>query len=553
MTIITKWDRLSVSNQTLALLSVALSYITKWVLYRLIVGYDHGLNTMQSIGAYTIIVGASLLIACIGLWRSRIIPSIVTIILTDLWLIANLLYYAANSMFIDWNVILIAGNLRGFEESILAYLHWRLFIIPVVTATIAFFLIRYRKELQEEKGQSKQLWIYICVALFVYAAGFGLKQYGNHIYDVENADKWKFNKEKNLFMKTHTPVAHIGYTLWDGIRESVLQVKAVMPLSDEEKAILATLYTDSVAPAAPTGHLVYFLVESFESWALMAKDAHGNEVCENLNRYIRNHNLLLSTGIVTLQKHGRSGDGQLITQTGMLPLSTGVTCTSHGGNVYPNLAHFYPQAVVLNSYPGVWNQKVTTYSYGFKRLREPRIMTKGTDSLIVNWTLEELQKATEPTCVLAITINTHAPFTSVPATMEIGDEYTQLEANYLQTVHYMDKHIGRFLAWADTAAVMKDATIVITADHNHFPVGNGKGLCPLLIQSPVITRKTGIQHAYQMDIFPTVLHAIGQSDYAWHGFGIDLLTPGIQRQVSVEQAYELSDKMIRTDYFRKKE
>ena len=549
----TKWDRLSVSNQTFTLLAVAFSYVTKWVLYRLVTESDYGLNGIQSTGAYTILVGASLLIACIGLWRGRIIPALVTMLVTDLWLIANILYHEANAVLINWHVILIADNLRGFEGSILVYLHWWLFIIPAVTAAVVTFLVQYRNELKPEEGQRKQLGIYVVAALCVYAAGFGLKTYGNHVYDAENADKWRFNKEQRLFIQTHTPVAHIAYTLWEGIQERVLHAKAVMPLSDEEKALLATIYTDSVAPAEPTGHLVYFLIESFESWALTAKDAHGNEVCEHLNAYIRNHDLLLCTNVLTQQKHGRSGDGQLITQTGMLPLSTGITCTSHGGNVYPNLAHFYPNGMVLNSYPGVWNQKVTTYSYGFKRLREPRFMTKGTDSLIVSWALEELQKAVEPTCLLGITINTHAPFTSVPATMEFGDEYSSLESDYLQTVHYMDRHLGRFLAWADTAAVMQDATIVITADHNHFPVGNGKGLCPLLIRSPRITHKTAVRHAWQMDIFPTVLHAIGQSDYAWHGFGIDLLDPTAQRRLSPEQAYELSDKMIRTDYFRKKE
>ena len=124
-----------------------------------------------------------------------------------------------------------------------------------------------------------------------------------------------------------------------------------------------------------------------------------------------------------------------------------------------------------------------------------------------------------------------------------------MEENYLQCVHYMDKHVGRFLEWADTAAVMKDATIVITADHNHFPVKNGKGLCPLIIKSPAITEKTYIPQAFQMDIFPTVLHAIGQSDYKWKGFGIDLLNPEAKRSISPSQAYSLSDKMIRTNFF----
>ena len=547
--IITNLDRLSVRNKTLALISIAFTYLIKFVLYRLQIGFDDGLSGLQLTGAYIIIMGASLLIASIGMWKCRILPAILTMVVVDLWIIANILYFEANGVLIDWQVILFAGNLRGFEESILVYVHWWLYIIPALTVSILIFLIRYKKEIQEESYTGKEFIRYILMALTIYLAGLGTVCYGNYRFDKDHPNKWTFNEEKIRFIKLHTPVAYFGYVGWEGIKESVLHIQSIIPLSEEEKAILATIYTDSVAQAEPQGHLVYILVESFESWALSAHDAEGVEVCEHLNDYIRTHNLLLCTNLITQQKYGRSGDGQLITQTGMLPLSNGVTCMSHGGNVYPNLAHFYPSSFVLNAYPHVWNQHVTTYSYGFKQLREPSLIQRKTDSLIVDWTIETLQEAVEPTCVLAITINTHAPFTSIRNDQQFGEPYTEQEANYLRTVHYMDKHIGRFLTWADTASVMKDATIVITADHNHFPRKDGKGLCPLLIQSPAIVRKTYIPQAFQMDIFPTVLHAIGQSDYRWKGFGIDLLNPEAKRSISPEQAYSLSDKMIRTNFF----
>ena len=57
-----------------------------------------------------------------------------------------------------------------------------------------------------------------------------------------------------------------------------------------------------------------------------------------------------------------------------------------------------------------------------------------------------------------------------------------------------------------------------------------------------------------MDLFPTVLHAIGQMNYAWRGFGIDLLSPDAniylsKRPIAPQEAYKLSDKLIRNDYF----
>ena len=154
-----------------------------------------------------------------------------------------------------------------------------------------------------------------------------------------------------------------------------------------------------------------------------------------------------------------------------------------------------------------------------------------------------------PVCVLAITINTHTPFYSVPTTMDLDEAYTKTENRYLQCARYFDTHAGRFLAWADTAKTMQNATIVITADHNHFPQKKGQGVCPLIIRSPNIKHFIYIPEAYQMDIFPTILHAIGQSNYAWRGFGIDLLDSTAVRTISEEQAYSLSDRMIRTNFF----
>jgi len=542
-----KLDRLSASKSYVV---SVFSYFCKFVLYRFANDLDEELNILQMIGAYTFIVGASVILTLIGLWRNKVLPNLFIILFTDIWIFANILYYSANSIYLDWQIILCANNLLGFEDSIIAYLRWWMIIIPLLTIAIIYFLYFSKNVLLTSPLSKKYKLLILLSVILIYTAGLALVKRGNYISDKDHP-AFSINHDKNLYAKTLSPLGYFCYVIWEGLQDSFFQVKSVIPYSAQEEKVLSVICTDTVIPATPQGHLVFILVESFESWALTAKDKYGNEVCENLNNFIRNNNVLLCTQVFTQQKHGRSGDGQLITQTGLLPISTGVTCMKYGGNTYPNLAHFYPNGVVLNPYPGVWNQKQTTYSYGYKRLREPPHIIKGTDSIIVKWAREELENVSVPTCVLAITINTHAPFTSVPASMQFSDQYSSLEADYLQSVHYMDRHVGNFLAWADTATTMQNATIVITADHNHFPRENGKGLCPLIIKSPIITQSINIYAAYQMDIFPTVLHTIGQSNYAWHGFGVDLLDTTAVRIISPEQAYALSDKMIRTDFFNK--
>jgi len=504
---------------------------------------DEMIGNSQMVAAYLSCGAASLVLGSFVLVSKKKFPHILMMCIVAIWLLANCIYTEANNVWIDWQVILNADQIRGFEDSVQTYLHWKYlsFLFFLIFAIYAIRLFRIDKE--------PRAWRLFGMALFVAAVLYMLSM--KLRIDSEDKTLTPTRKEK-LIIKTHSPVTHLLIIGKDATIETILQRKAHQPLTSEERRMLSSIYhnTDSILSFSPKGHLVYVLVESFESWALEAKDATGQYVCPYLNQYIRTHNVLYSDNIITQQVYGRSGDGQLITQTGLLPLLHGITCVQYGENTYPNLAHFYADGVVLNPFAKVWNQEKTTYSYGFKRLREPPSIYKHeTDSIIFVQAREEIEKADTPLCVLAITIDTHVPFTSVSPTIEVDKSYSPTENRYLQSAHYMDKHLGRFLTWADTAITMTNATIVITADHNHFPKKNGKGVCPLIIRSPLINHAVYIKQAYQMDIFPTVLHAIGQQNYAWNGFGVDLFDPETERVISPEDASSLSDKMIRTNFF----
>ena len=73
---------------------------------------------------------------------------------------------------------------------------------------------------------------------------------------------------------------------------------------------------------------------------------------------------------------------------------------------------------------------------------------------------------------------------------------------------------------------------------------------PLIIYSPKISGNPRYTHdAYQMDIYPTYRSLVGAEDCQWKGFGINLMDSTQKRALPEEDAYRLSDKMIRNDYF----
>ena len=521
---------------------IVLLYFFQFVIYRHFLSMNEQMEFRQLVAAYLSCGAAALVLASLVFVCKTKLLHILMMSIVDIWLLANCIYTAANNVWIDWQVILNADQIRGFETSVLSYLQWKYVMFPFLFGVTIYILCLFR--LHDTYRLWRAFGIVQLVVAFLYISSWKIR-----IAYIDTT-LTPIRKEK-LIIKTHSPIVHLLLIGREAVLETIVQRKAHQPLTPEERRILSSIYkTDSVQSSSPKGHLVFVLVESFESWALEAKDVTGRDVCPSLNRYIKTHDVLYSGKVISQHVYGRSGDGQLITQTGLLPLSHGITCMQYGENVYPNLAHFYADGVVLNPFAKVWNSQVTTYSYGFKRLREPSSSIKHeTDSSIFVQAREELEKAYTPICVLAITLNTHVPFLSVPPTIEVDKEYSAIENRYLQCAHYLDTHLGNFLAWADTAKTMVDATIVITADHNHFPKENGKGVCPLIIRSPAIKQSTRIVYAYQMDIFPTVLHAIGQSNYAWHGFGIDLLDSTAVRAISQEEAYSLSEKIIRTNFF----
>ena len=54
-------------------------------------------------------------------------------LLVDIWMIANLFYYKANTLFLSVEIMKMADNMDGFWDSLLAYMGWDIFSLPIIT------------------------------------------------------------------------------------------------------------------------------------------------------------------------------------------------------------------------------------------------------------------------------------------------------------------------------------------------------------------------------------------------------------------------------------
>ena len=153
--------------------------------------------------------------------------------------------------------------------------------------------------------------------------------------------------------------------------------------------------------------------------------------------------------------------------------------------------------------------------------------------------------------------------------LELSEDMPEMMAKYIKCVNVTDRYLGYMIDSLISNQLLDSTTIFITGDHtifhkerrdkfyaycqeNNLNYRVEGAYCPLVIFSPFISHSTQCDdEAYQMDVFPTVVELLGYDDYYWKGFGVNLMDSSAcsNRKISEKTASELSDKLIRSNYF----
>ncbi len=509
--------------------------------------------------------------------------TLAVLLIVDIWGIANWLYFRANGMFVSLSMLGFAGNLNGFGNSVTSYLDWRalLFLLPTWLYAALLFFLRDRQE---------RRWVPFAISLVV---GVLLVMADNTLIHVVNKQKghdygrltvqkmlpFFVSEHRMLFdweaqyslLRDHSIIGYLPLHLVYEHKLNNYRQKAADTFTEEEQDLLMhCLQPDSAVRLQPNSHLVLVLVESLESWPL-----YYEGITPHINRLAHDRHSLFADKVKSQARHGISGDGQLTLNTGLLPLQLGVACILFATNEYPNIAHLYPRSSAINPTKGTWNTTATMPAYGYRELIEAEHIAGDAwnDLDICREAKRWLLASDTLSCSLVMTFSSHSPFTrirgNVPA---ITDDTPDDMRRYLTCIHYADSCIGLLLDSLEAHGRLDNTTIVITGDHaifheserqlfmpyaqaHNLPITATDLFIPLIIYSPHADGPTEISDlCYQMDIYPTVLRAIGCEGYAWKGLGADLYDPDARanRLLSEDEAYRLSDKIIRNNWFEKR-
>lgn len=498
--------------------------------------------------------------------------TIILNVVIDIWICINYLYYHANFVFVNWDSIMLISELKDFTSSLLVYFSLGMGVYPLCTCIYMCIYKHISRNIFVPSFKIGVVAMSIAICLHLCFCKINLRP--NNCYsplcgsmmdddDVLNA-KFQFcipfyisaplynqllDAESN-YIYYHSILSYLPTMFVNGI------MNAPLTLNEKDESFLS-MHQAAPKNSVPKYNLIVILVESFESWVIKAVDEDGNYYMPYINSIIQNDNVAYFSRIKSQVRHGISADGQLIIQTGLLPLKSGSSAMKYPRNMYPNYAASFDRSILINPcHANMYNQDILSMSYGYQMQINPNDRDPLWEDDYSFARFDSISKAMpigDKSCIFYITYSTHTPFDRIPMNTNLTFPliYNDTEIRYLNSFHHIDSLLGEWYQKTWMNLSVKDSTVVIiTGDHN---VNKFKDTyCPLVIISPSIQKN--IQSSalfFQMDIYPTITNLIEIQYPHWEGLGIDLLGKDTNRGILESDAYVLSDKLIRNNYFKR--
>ena len=458
----------------------------------------------------------------------------------DTWFIANLIYMRNNHILLDAEAFNMSGNLHGYFWSVLIYIEWGIDLMFYGLTALFGLLFLWVKRTE----CAWPAWLIACLlglAPLVY-------ERSTHVYGQN-------------FPKTvaSTSVLYAPYYIVADYRLMIQDIQPERPMTEEDLAVADSLCQgeDSVSLDSP---LIIVLLESLENWVVTP------QIMPNLYRLTQNDHVFYANRIHTQIVGAPSADGQMLVNTGLLPITAGGTCLHYAQHTYPAIMKLAPDSAIclLPHDTCVWNQTAMSPAYGY----DSTICYCDIDTIL----FQKLDSLVDQgyRYIQCITQSTHAPFVNEKySSLALPKSMPWVMYNFIRGFNALDDGLGYLIRKIETDTLLQRYTIVFTGDHRilHYEkrcqmqryadrhemnLMPSDDCLPLIIYSP---RITGNPHytadAYQMDIYPTYRALIGAGEYKWSGFGINLMDSTQKRPLPEDEAYVLSDKLIRNNYFQR--
>lgn len=542
------------------------------------------------------------------LWKGRT-RIWVTLFLSSLLafiLFANLLYYRGFENFLSVHLISQRSNLEDLGSTILSLIHINdlIFFIDIF---IVLFILLINRKIGQGIGRNLPLFI------LILAISISSISYAHYRYDiVEKGQRYIVFRICWTPIDTMRNLSPIGYHLYDAY--VYFKENRTIELTEEQEEIIANWYKNNqeVPPAGElqgifAGHnLLLIQVESLENFLINLR-IDGQEITPHLNSLLANS--IYFPNFYEQVWTGTTSDAELLANTSLYPVRRGSTFFRYPQNTYNSLPLLlkergYRTRASHADNPAYWNWVEALTEMGFDETLDSRdfVMDEKiglglSDESYLRQMVPIILETEEPFYDFVITMTSHGPFDLPPEKreLELPPELDQTKlGSYFQSLHYVDKQIGTFLAKLDEGGLLDNTLVVLYGDHGGIHKYYTSELDSLSIQEdwpltkddllawredaskvPLLIYKKGMEPQViettggQIDILPTIAYLLGidYEEYSHTALGRNLLTTtrdyallgnGTFRGKSEEwkehavQGMEVADWLIQSDYFAKR-
>lgn len=369
-------------------------------------------------------------------------------------------------------------------------------------------------------------------------------------------------------------------------------------LSDDEKNDL-TNWVKNNKPAQITSdqngvasgkNIIAVQVESLGGFVINQK-INDKEITPNLNKLAANSSYFPNERFII--GAGHTSDADLTVNTSYFPLTDAAAFILNGRDDYTSL----PKTLVTKGYStyayhgynrNFWNRDIALNSLGYQKFYAADNYSDGAkinmglnDGDFLSETADYIIKQPKPSFSFVITLSSHTPFATTSASRDLGlkaSDYPTQVGDYLESINYTDRMLGKFFEKLQAAGLYDDSLIVVYGDHvpvlgnfragtiNYDPTSVQGKEVPLIIKTPnQISGATYANKGTHLDITPTVLDLagiktdqlmFGQSLFASDGNNLKVCADQLVAlpltgdcQTDLETEKNISAKIIRYNQF----
>jgi len=443
------------------------------------------------------------------------------------------------------------GQLQAVGQSISNLLDYRILLLVLDIPLLIYFLVRTRKKGifgSKRKGifdkffnkkSMRVAFLFFIITLITIGIKYkfpSLNAQELYTYHIVNIKDSLLNKDGQINNKTD-PITE----------EDILDLR--------ERARLKTGKYTGIGKGK---NLIVIQVEALQDFVI-GLDYNNQEITPNLNKLVKASSSIYYDQYFQLLGTGNTADAEFVSHNSLHPALGEPIYSKYTDNTFYGLPWLLRDngytAWALHGYvKDFWNREEAYKGQGFQRfiseedfyfpvaigfgLRDQDFFQQSTDFLKE---LDSIDK--HPFYAFLVTLTSHTPFKMPKAyhRLELFDEdKDNMLGNYLQSIHYTDRHLGKFIEDLKEEGLYDDTVIAIYGDH--FAIKSTQEEASLMtklldreydydemLHIPLIIHVPGEDIGEtistvgsQLDFYPTIMNIMGYDNTKGLVFGRDL-------------------------------